>query len=402
MPKKTIADVDVAGKRVLMRVDFNVPIEDGEITDDRRIESAVESIKSVIDRGGRLILMSHLGRPGGGMRDPKFSLKPAADRLAELLGKPVKFIPQVVGPAATKAASEMADGEVVCLDNLRFHTEEKKGDVAFAQQLADLCDIYCNNAFGTCHREDASMHAVPTLVKQKGGPAVAGFLVQKEIQYLSEAIANPQRPFVAILGGAKVSDKLGAINNLLTKVDTVIVGGAMAYTFMKAEGKGVGKSLVEDDKVNDAKEILAKAGREVADLMLPVDHVCAQQLSSMAPTQVAGETIPDGWMGLDIGPKTISAYAGVINKAKTIIWNGPMGAFETEPFDVGTKEVAEAIARATAEHGATSIIGGGDSAAAIEQFGLADKVSHVSTGGGASLEMLEGKKFASVELLDEA
>lgn len=401
MAKKTIADVDVKGKSVLMRVDFNVPLKDGQITDDRRIESAIDTIKSVVDRGGKLILMSHLGRPDGIGTEPEFSLKPAADRLGELLGKSVAFAADCVGDDVAAAASGLNNGDVLLLENLRIHKEEKKGEEAFAAKLAALGDVYCNNAFGTAHRDHASMVAVPNAMKAAGKPCVAGFLLQKEIQYLLEAINNPRRPFVAILGGAKVSDKIGAITNLLDTVDTILIGGAMAYTFMAAEGKGVGKSLVERDRINDAKAILDHAGRAKADLMLPVDHVCGKDFSSMTDTQVSDEEVADGWMGLDIGPKTVTAYAEVVGKASTILWNGPMGAFETKPFHVGTQRIATEIAEATADHGATSIIGGGDSAAAIEQFGLADQVSHVSTGGGASLEMLEGNKFNSVELLDE-
>ena len=400
MAKKTIADIDVQGKRVLMRVDFNVPLSDGAITDDRRIEMALPTIKSVIDRGGRLILMSHLGRPEGTGFEERFSLKPAADRLGELLGQSVGLASDCVGDEATSKAAALSDGEVLMLENLRFHKGEKKGDADFAAQLASLADAYCNNAFGTCHREDASMVAVPNAIGAAGGDKVAGFLVEKEIQFLSDAINSPEKPFIAILGGAKVSDKITAIKNLMEKVDTILIGGAMAYTLLLAEGKNVGKSLVEENRLKEAREILDEAGRSPADLMLPIDHVCAEQLSSTSPTQVSEEEIPDGTMGLDIGPRTITAFAKEISHAKTIVWNGPMGAFETTPFDIGTKQVAEAIAEAT-ETGATSIIGGGDSAAAIDQFNLADKVSHVSTGGGASLQMLEGKLFASVELLDD-
>ncbi len=402
MAKKTIADIDVNGQRVLMRVDFNVPLKDGQITDDRRVESALETIRSVIERGGKLILMSHLGRPDGTGVQSEFSLKPAADRLGELLNKPVGFVGDCIGDEVSAAVGGLSGGDVLLLENLRFHKEEKKGDESFATQLAALGDVYCNNAFGTAHRDHASMVAVPNAMKAAGKPCVAGFLLQREIQYLLEAISDPRRPFVAILGGAKVSDKMGAITNLLDTVDTILIGGAMAYTFMLAQDKGVGKSLVERDRLKDAHAILDHAGRAKADLMLPVDHVCGKEFSSMTETQVSDEEIPDGWMGLDIGPKTVTAYAEVIGKATTLVWNGPMGAFETKPFHVGTKRIATEIAEATADHGATSIIGGGDSAAAIEQFELADKVSHVSTGGGASLEMLEGKKFNSVELLDEA
>ena len=401
MPKKTIADIEVAGKQVLMRVDFNVPLKDGRIIDDRRIRMAIESIKSVIDRGGSLILMSHLGRPKGEGAEPAFSLKPVADRLGELLGQPAAFVPDCVTDEAKEAADNLADGDVLLLENLRFYKAEKKGDTAFAQQLADLADIYCNNAFGTCHREHASMVAVPRAVGVAGGPKVAGFLIEKEIRYLSDAIFNPGRPFVAILGGAKVSDKIGAITNLLDKVDAVLIGGAMAYTFMLAQGKQVGKSLVEPDRVDDARKILEAASSAKADLLLPVDHVCGREFSEHTETQISEDDVPEGFMGLDIGPRTIVEYVSRVKTAKTIVWNGPMGAFEMNPFDVGTKTMAEAIAEATQKHGATSIIGGGDSAAAIDQFGLADKVSHVSTGGGASLEMLEGKNFTSVDLLDD-
>ena len=401
MPKKTIADIDVAGKRVLMRVDFNVPLDGGRITDDSRISKAIPSIRSVIDRGGRLVLMSHLGRPSGNGFEADFSLKPAGERLMELLGTRVKLAPDCVGPDVQAMVGSMADGDVVLLENLRFHKGEKKGDPEFAGQLAALADTYCNDAFGTCHREDASMVAVPRAVGQKGGAKVVGFLVQKEIQHLAEAIENPQRPFVAVLGGAKVSDKIGAVRNLLDKVDTVLVGGAMVYTFMLAQGKGVGKSLVERDQVAAAQEMLHLAGKCKADLLLPTDHVCGRELAANTQTKVCAEVIPDDMMGLDIGPRTVATYVARLASAKTIVWNGPMGAFEVPPFDVGTKGVARAIADATTEKGAVSVIGGGDSAAAIDAFGLTDKVSHVSTGGGASLKMLEGEKFASFELLDE-
>lgn len=399
MAKKTIADVDVQGKRVLMRVDFNVPLENGTITDDRRIRMALETIRSVIDRGGRLILMSHLGRPEGTGVESKFSLKPAAERLSELLGQPVPLAEDCIGEPPKKLSAALKDGGVMMLENLRFHKAEKKGDAQFAGEIAALGDIYCNNAFGTCHREHASMVAVPQAMT--GKPRVVGFLVAKEIRYLSEAIDTPRRPFVAVLGGAKVSDKILAIENLLTKVDAILVGGAMAYTFLAAEKKSVGKSLVEDDRIADARRIIDAAAKSPAKLMLPVDHICGQELSPNTVTAISREVIPDGWMGLDIGPRTVTLYAELIEHAKTVIWNGPMGAFETQPFDVGTKEIALAVTRATLLHGATTIIGGGDSAAALEKFRLSDNVTHVSTGGGASLEMLEGKAFKSVELLDD-
>lgn len=393
MAKKTIQDVPVTGKTVLMRVDFNVPLdEQRQVTDDRRIRLALPSIRCVIDRGGRLILMSHLGRPKDAP-DPKYSMKPAADKLAELLGKPVHFATDVIGEDARSKAAALRAGEVLVLENLRFYPGEKKGDAAFAQTLAGMADVYCNDAFGTCHRTDASMVAVPQAMV--GKPKVVGFLVEKEIQYLSEAIAAPKRPFVAILGGAKVSDKINVIKNLLTICDQVLIGGAMAYTFSLAQGGQVGNSLVEKDKLELAKELIATGG---AKLMLPVDDHCGDRVAADCNKQVtpAGH-IPDGYLGLDIGPRTAELYAQRIKGAKTVVWNGPMGVFETPPFDAGTK----AVARAIADSGATSIIGGGDSAAAIEQLGFADKVSHVSTGGGASLEMLEGKKFVAVELLDE-
>lgn len=396
MAKKTISEINVAGQTVLMRVDFNVPLDDAlNITDDRRIENALPTIKSVVDQGGKLVLMSHLGRPKG-EPNPKYSLKPAADRLAELLGSPVQFATETVGDATAAAVNSLNNGEVLMLENLRFNPGEKAGDEDFAGQLAAFGDVYCNNAFGTCHRTDASMFAVPS--KMEGKPRVVGMLVEKEIKYLSEAIASPQRPFLAILGGAKVSDKIAVIENLIGLCDKILIGGAMAYTFSLAQGGKVGGSLVEPDKVDLAKELLAKAGDKIC---LPVDTVCSQ--SPNAPEQItvkAGE-IPDGYEGFDIGPETIKAYAAEAKTAKTIVWNGPMGMFEVAPFNVGTDAVANAIVEATSG-GATSIIGGGDSAAAIDKAGLDDKVSHVSTGGGASLAMLEGKAFAAVDLLDEA
>jgi phosphoglycerate kinase len=395
MAKKTISSVDVKGKRVLMRVDFNVPQDDsGAITDDRRIRMALPSIKSVIDRGGKLILMSHLGRPKGEGNDAKFTLKPAALRLGELLGKPVQFATDTVGQDAETKVAGLKDGDVLVLENVRFQKEEQKGDAGFAGKLAAFGDIYCNDAFGTCHREDASMVAVPRAMGAK--PKVVGALVEKEITYLSDVMAKPARPFVAIVGGAKVSDKILVIENLLKVCDLVLIGGAMAYTFAKAQGGNLGKSRVETDKLDLAKELIAKGGSK---LMLPVDTHCGDDFNANCNKKVVkfGQ-VPDGFEGLDIGPETAKIYADKVKTAKTVVWNGPMGVFEMPPFDAGTKAVAQAIA----DSDATSIIGGGDSAAAIEQFGLADKVTHVSTGGGASLEMLEGKKFAAVELLDEA
>lgn len=395
MAKKTIQDVDVKGKVVLMRVDFNVPLDQNQqVTDDMRIRMALPSIQSVIERGGSAILMSHLGRPKGEPSDAtKFSLKPAAERLSELLNKNVQFAADTVGEDAKSKVNQLTPGDVLVLENLRFDPREKKGDEAFGKELASMADVYCNDAFGTCHRTDASMYAVPKAMGDK--PKVVGFLVAKEIQYLSDAVARPQRPFVAILGGAKVSDKINVIRNLLGICDKVLIGGAMAYTFSLAQGKQVGDSLVEQDKVELAKELLAEGSDK---LMLPVDTHCGDDFSADCNKKVvpAGQ-IPDGFQGLDIGPETAKAYTQVLETAQTIVWNGPMGVFEMPPFDAGTRAVASAIAKS----GATSIIGGGDSAAAIRQMGFSDQVSHVSTGGGASLAMLEGKPFASVEVLDD-
>ncbi|MDO5308512.1 MAG: phosphoglycerate kinase [Planctomycetia bacterium] len=395
MAKKTIANVDVKGKTVLVRVDFNVPLDEaGNITDDRRIRMALPTIKSVLERGGKLILMSHLGRPKDAP-DAKYTLKPAAVRLGELLdGVNVIFATDTVGADAQAKVAALKDGEVLVLENLRFQPGEKKGDAEFAAKLASFADVYVNDAFGTCHRTDASMVAVPNAMV--GKPRVCGFLVEKEIRYLTDAISAPQRPFVAILGGAKVSDKIMVIKNLLGICDKVLIGGAMAYTFSLAQGGKVGKSLVEVDKVDLAKELMVEGGDK---LVLPVDVNCGDDFSSDCNKQVvAAGNIPDGYEGLDIGPETAKKYAEILKTAKTVVWNGPMGVSEMPPFDFGTKTVAQAIA----DCGAISIIGGGDSAAAIQKLGFADKVSHVSTGGGASLEMLEGKKFAAVELLDEA
>lgn len=394
MAKQTIDNVDVASKKVLMRVDFNVPLDDDlNVTDDRRIEMALPSIKSVIDRGGRLILMSHLGRPKGEAKS-EFSLKPAAAKLAELIGKPVAFADDTVGPDAAQKVSELADGDILLLENLRFDAREKSGDESFSAQLAEFADVYCNNAFGTCHREHASMFGVPTAMG--GKPKVVGSLVEKEIKYLSGVISEPARPFVAILGGAKVSDKIKVIENLIGICDHILIGGAMAYTFSLAQGGAVGESLVEPEKVELAKSLIEKAGDK---LVLPVDTHCGDDFSGDCNKQVvdAGQ-IAEGFEGLDIGPKTAEKFAEIIKTAKTVVWNGPMGVFEMAPFDEGTKAVAQAIA----DGDSTSIIGGGDSAAAIAQLGFEDSVTHVSTGGGASLAMLEGKSFAAVDVLDDA
>ncbi|MEM1027618.1 MAG: phosphoglycerate kinase [Planctomycetota bacterium] len=396
MAKKTIADLDLAGQKVLMRCDFNVPLDDDQnVADDRRVRMALPTIQHVLDAGGSVIVMSHLGRPSGAP-DPKYSLKPAADKLGELLGKSVALAADTAGDSAKALCDTLQPGEVVCLENVRFNAGEKKGDDdAYNAALASFGDVYCNNAFGTCHRTQASMYAVPKAMKDAGKPAVVGFLVEKEIKYLADTLESPERPFVAILGGAKVSDKINVIDNLLGICDQVLIGGAMAYTFSLAEGGKVGGSLVEPDKTDLAKSLIEKGSDK---LVLPIDTHAGDDFSGDCNKQVvkAGE-IPDGFEGLDIGPETATMYADIVKNAKTVIWNGPMGVFEMPPFDAGTKAVAQAIA----DGDATSIIGGGDSAAAVEQLGFADDVSHVSTGGGASLEMLEGKSFASVELLDD-
>jgi len=400
MPKKSVAALDPAGKTVLVRVDFNVPQDDsGTITDDRRIRMALPTIRSIIDRGGKAVLMSHLGRPAGKGFEQAFSLAPVAKRLGELLKLSVSLASDTGGADSHTKVRALPAGGVLVLENVRFHKGEKKGDdQAYVDGLAGLADAFVNDAFGTCHRTEASMYAVPVAMKARGKPAVVGFLVEKEIQYLSDAIAQPKRPFVAILGGKKVSDKIAVIKNLLAICDHVLIGGAMAYTFSLAQGGKIGKSLVEPDKLELAKELLATAGGK---LVLPVDTHCADGFSAAAAKRIvtAGE-IPDGFEGLDIGPQTAQQYAAIIRLAGTVVWNGPMGVFEMPPFDAGTKAVADAVAEATAK-GAITIIGGGDSAAAVEQLGYADRVSHVSTGGGASLEMLEGKVFETVAVLDE-
>ena len=398
MAKRTIEDINVSGKKVLIRVDFNVPLDDSQqITDDRRIQMALPTLRRVLDGGGAVIARSHLGRPKGEGFEPAGSMAPVAKRLGELLGTAVQLGEQdpTSNDAAAKAAA-LQPGGVLLLENLRFNKGEKKGSEDFAAKLATFADAYCNDAFGTCHRTDASMFAVPKAMKAAGKPCGVGYLVNKEIRYLTDTISNPQRPFVAILGGAKVSDKINVINNLLDVCDKVIIGGAMAYTFSLAQGGKVGKSLVEPDKADLAKELLAKGGDK---LVLPVDTHCADDFSGDADKQIvdAGQ-IPDGWEGLDIGPKTIEQYKQIVGHAKTVVWNGPMGVFEMPPFDEGTKAVAQAIA----DSDGVSIIGGGDSAAAIQQLGFADQVTHVSTGGGASLAMLEGQKFDAVDVLDDA
>ncbi len=405
MAKRNIAAVNVANQTVLMRVDFNVPLDEHNlITDDRRIREALPSIRSVVDRGGRLVLMSHLGRPDGKVA-PEFSLRPCAERLSQLLGKTVQFASDVVGGDAHARRAAIQPGEVLLLENVRFHPEEEIKDKkatpeqiaakqAFGRKLAEGADVYCNDAFGTCHRDNASMYTVPLQMGKR--PKVVGFLVEKEIKYLSGVLARPERPFVAIVGGKKVSDKINVIRNLLSLCDKVLIGGAMAYTFSRAQGGQIGKSLVETDKLELARELIDAGGQK---LVLPVDTHCGDAFRADCHKLVvpAGE-IPDGYEGLDVGPETARLYENIVAGCKTVVWNGPMGVFEMPPFDAGTKAVAQAIARS----GATSIIGGGDSAAAVEQLGFADKVTHVSTGGGASLEMLEGKRFAAIDILDDA
>jgi phosphoglycerate kinase len=411
MAKKTVADINVKGKKVLMRVDFNVPQDDkGNITSDDRIVKALPTIKKVLEGGASLILMSHLGRPEG-ERDDKFTLAPVAKRLSELLGKNIVFANDCIGPDIQAKAKALKSGDVMLLENVRFHKEEvikdkkakedpnlRKAKDNFAKQLADLADVYVNDAFGTAHRDNASMYTVPALMK--GKPRVIGFLVEKELKFLGDTINNPVRPFVAILGGAKVSDKLGVIENLLQKVDTIVIGGAMAYTFFKAKGQSVGSSLCENDFIDKANELLKRSAEIGHEIVLPVDTVIAQEVKAGAANKVVSGNIDDGWQGLDIGPKTRKLFTSKIAGAKTIVWNGPMGVFEIPPFDEGTKAVALAVAAAT-EKGCRSVIGGGDSASAIKKLGLKDKVSHISTGGGASLEFLEGKPFKCIEILDD-
>lgn len=405
MRKKRIDSVDVAGKRVFVRVDFNVPMEGSVISDDRRIRASLPTIRSVLARGGRVVLASHLGRPDGKGFEADSSLAPVARRLAELLGPDaphgVTFPSNnCVDDSARAAVLAMPERGVVLLENLRFAKGEKKGDPAFAAKLADLCDIYVNDAFGTSHRADASMHALPMAMGAKGAQRVAGFLLAAELEYLIARIAAAERPFLAILGGAKVSDKILAIENLMSKVDRLIVGGAMAYTFLRARGIATGASLVESDRIDLAKEILAKAAAKGCEFLLPTDHVCGRDFKQGTETTTVVGAIPDGWMGLDIGPDTRARFGEAIRSSRTIVWNGPMGVFEMPPFDAGTRAVGEAVVAATAL-GATTIAGGGDTAAAVEQFGFADRISHVSTGGGASLEVLEGKHLVCLDALDD-
>src|SRR3989454_8221170 len=389
MDKLTINDLDLKGKRVFIRVDFNVPLKDAVVTDDTRIRETIPTLRLAIQKGGRLVLASHLGRPKGGP-DSKFSLKPAARKVEELLGKPVAFALDCVGPGAEGQSKALRDGEVLVLENVRFHPEEEKNDEDFSKQLAALCDgLFVCDAFGSAHRAHASVVGITRFVHQ----SAAGLLMEKELAYLGKALTNPARPFVAILGGAKVSDKIEVVENLMKIADAMLIGGGMAYTFLKADGQPIGKSLVEDDKLELARRLRDEARQKKFALLLPVDHVVGAEFKAdTAARTVSVSATPDGWMGLDIGPKTIETYRQKIAGAKTIVWNGPIGVFEMPAFAKGTLEVAKAVATAT-DSGATSIVGGGDSVAAVHQGGVAGKISHISTGGGASRVLLGGRKL---------
>jgi len=395
MNKVTIKELELRGKRVFIRVDFNVPLKDGVVTDDTRIRETLPTLKLAIEKGARLVLASHLGRPKGGP-DPKYSVRPAAKKLEELLGKPVAFGKDCVGPGVESQSKALRDGEVLVLENVRFHPEEEKNDEAFSKQLSALCDgLFVCDAFGSAHRAHASVVGITKFVEK----AAAGLLMERELAYLGKAVTNPARPFVAIIGGAKVSDKIEVVENLMKIADAMLIGGGMAYTFLKAQGLQIGKSLVEDDKLDLARKILAGAKAKNFKFLLPTDHVMAPEFKADALATIGDVTATSAdQMGLDIGPKSIVAYVAEIAKAKTIVWNGPMGVFEMSAFAKGTLEVAKAVAAATAA-GAISIVGGGDSVAAAHQSGVADKISHISTGGGASLEFLGGRKLPGVEAL---
>lgn len=397
MAKLSIRDLALAGKRVFVRVDFNVPIEKGRVTDDTRVRETLPTLKFARERGGRLVLASHLGRPKG-QPDPKYSLRPVAVRLAELLGIPVDFAADCVGADAEAKSRALGDGGVLLLENVRYHREEEANDEAFAKQLAALCDgLFVCDAFGSAHRAHASVVGITRFVRQ----SAAGLLMERELAYLGKTLSAPERPFVAVLGGAKVSDKIEVVENLMKIADAMLIGGGMAYTFFKAQGVSVGKSIVEADKLELASRVLAEARARNFHLLLPSDQVAAAEFRADAQKRtIAVGEMPDGWMGLDIGPKTVRRFSEEIAGAKTVVWNGPMGVFEMPAFAQGTMEIAKAVAAATSR-GATSIIGGGDSVAAVQQAGLAGKVSHISTGGGASLEFLAGKKLPGVEALTD-
>jgi 3-phosphoglycerate kinase len=394
MAKLFIEDLDVGGKRVLMRVDFNVPLGgDGRVEDDSRIRAALPSIRYVVEHGGKLILMSHLGRPKGKVVR-SMSLRPVAERLSELVGRPVLQLEDCVGEKATEAVAGMHPGDIVMLENLRFHPEEEKNDPSFSRELASLGDVYVNDAFGTAHRAHASTVGVTRYMSQ----AAAGYLMRDEIDYLGKLLARPERPFVAILGGAKISTKIGVIENLLAKADSILIGGAMSYTILKARGIPVGSSLVEEESLGVAASLDDKARRQGKELLLPVDHLVARKVEAGSETALAGEEgIGDGWIGVDIGPATVSLYGARIDAARTVFWNGPMGVFEIDDFAKGTEEIAKRIARSKA----VSVVGGGDSVAAINKFGLANRISHISTGGGASLEFLEGIELPGIAALTD-
>lgn len=393
--KRSVADAQVGGKRVLVRVDFNVPVADGAVADDTRIRAALPTIELLTGRGARVVLMSHLGRPAGTGFEGAYSMRPVADRLGELLGSPVSYVDDVCGERALAASQALADGEVLLVENLRFDKREKKNDPAFAAELARLGEVYVNDAFGAAHRAHASVVGVPQIL-----PAYAGLLLAKEVQTITGMIESPERPFVAVLGGSKVSDKIGVIDRLSELVDVLLIGGGMCFTFMRAQGKAIGASLVEDEWVGRAAEMLEKAEARGCRIVLPCDYVVADRFAADAQSRVVeADAIPEGWMGLDIGPATVAAYAGELARAKTVFWNGPMGVFEMDAFAAGTRGVGEAIA---ANGGCTSIVGGGDSAAAVKKFGLEDGVTFISTGGGASMELVEGVALPGVEAIPDA